>query len=154
MAVVKGNVIDEGLVDTASSRAVILLPPVVVVSPVKTVTNVVVTAATMDRVVCSVDVDRVVVWTAVVDDCVVVGENVLEPNVEETIARMVVVVILIGASVAMKGNFGQGLIIGGPSIESNTYPIKEPAVSPMLYDNVIIFPVASFNVAGTFAGAN
>lgn len=44
--------------------------------------------------------------------------------------------------------------IAGPSILSNTYPINEPAVKPILYDRVIMFPVASFKVAGTFDGAN
>lgn len=62
MAVVKGNDIGEGLVDTASSIAVKLFPLLAVDSPVNTVaTNVVVTAAAIDRVVeSSVDVERVV----------------------------------------------------------------------------------------------
>lgn len=32
--------------------------------------------------------------------------------------------------------------------------MREPAVRPTLYDNVIILPVTSFRVAGTLAGAN
>lgn len=32
--------------------------------------------------------------------------------------------------------------------------MREPAVKPMLYESVIMLPVASFKVAGTFEGAN
>lgn len=32
--------------------------------------------------------------------------------------------------------------------------MSDPAVSPILYESVIILPVASFKVAGTFDGAN
>lgn len=39
-------------------------------------------------------------------------------------------------------------------MDSNTYPTKEPAVSPMLYDNVIMLPVTSFSVADTLSGAS
>lgn len=92
------------------------------VKPVKTVASVDVTAAMKDRVANSVGVDTVVASAVVVDDSVVLVDPMVlvDPKVVETIARMVVVVILTGASVAMKGNLGQGLIIGGPSIESNT----------------------------------
>lgn len=55
---------------------------------------------------------------------------------------------------AMYGYEGQGSMSWGPSIDSKTYPIREPAVRPTLYDNVIMFPVTSFRVAGTFAGAS
>lgn len=52
------------------------------------------------------------------------------------------------------GYDGHGFISCGPSIDSKTYPINEPTVSPTLYDNVIILPVTSFSVAGTLAGAS
>lgn len=119
-AVVKGNDIGDELVDTASSRSVKLLALVAFVKPVKTVASVDVTAVIKDRVVSSVVVERVVASAVVVVNSVVDPMLLVDPKVVETIARMVVVVILTGASVGMKGNFGQGLIIGGPSIESNT----------------------------------
>lgn len=36
---------------------------------------------------------------------------------------------------------------------SKTYPTSEPAVSPVIYEIVIIFPVISFCGAATFNGA-
>lgn len=42
----------------------------------------------------------------------------------------------------------------GPSIDSKTYPMREPAVRPTLYDRVIMLPVTSLRVAGTLAGAS
>lgn len=72
------------------------------------------------------------------------------------IARIVVAVTLLTTvgGIGAYGYIGHGFAIGGPSIESNTYPISEPAVKPTLYESVIIFPVASLSVAGTLDGAN
>lgn len=39
-------------------------------------------------------------------------------------------------------------------MDSKTYPTNEPAVSPMLYESVIMLPVTSLSVAETLSGAN
>lgn len=86
-------------------------------------------------------------------DAVVVVAIVFNVDV---IARRVVTVTLftdVGTNGAY-GYVGHGFAIGAPSIESNTYPINDPAVRPTLYDSVIMFPVASLSVAGTLDGAN
>lgn len=53
---------------------------------------------------------------------------------------IVAIVVLIGASVGTNGNCGHGCLICGPSILSNTYPMSEPAVNPILYERVIMLP--------------
>lgn len=125
MAVVKGIDIggdSEGLIvdnTAAPSTAVTLLPPVVKLVDI-VVANVV-DSATKKFV-------RSLVAAVVVDDCVAVVGIAGPVTVVETIARIVVatvaaavvVVRFTGASVGMYGNFGQGLLICGPSIESKT----------------------------------
>lgn len=89
------------------------------------------------------------VISVVVNAVVVVGASVVV-----IIVWIVAAVVLIGATVGMNGYFGQGSWICGPSIDSNTQLMSEPAVKPILYESVIMLPVASFSVAGTFDGAN
>lgn len=91
-------------------------------------------------------------------DGVVSGDAVVVAIVfsVDVIVRRVVTVTLF-TDVGINGAYGyvgHGFAIGAPSIESNTYPINDPAVRPTLYESVIMFPVASLSVAGTFDGAN
>lgn len=112
----KGNATGAVIDDAISSSAVVPFP-----CPVKLDTIVAkvvaATATKVDRVVSLVNGETVV------EDAVVVlnrvGAIVVVRNVD-IIVRIVAVVVFIGASVAMNGNLGHGLIIGGPSIESNT----------------------------------
>lgn len=63
-----------------------------------------------------------VVATLVVDDNRSVDSNVLvvDCSVDTTELMVVIVVVLIGASVAINGKCGHGYLICGPSILSNT----------------------------------
>lgn len=154
MAVFKGiNDIGEEVDDaTASSSTVVPFPMAVMLETI--VASVVAATVTkVDRVVSSLTNGKRVVEDGA-DVLNFVGASVVDLNVDVIVLIVDAIVVFIGASVAMNGNFGHGLTIGGPSIESNTYPIKDPTVNPMLYESVIIFPVASFNVAGTLDGAN
>lgn len=122
MAVVKGNVDGDELVDEISSSPAIAFPTEV--NDVTTVANVVTaTVVNVDRVVSRV-VDRSVVANVVVDVVVVVvlgrvGANVVVLNVDKMVL-MVAVVTFTGVSVGMNGNFGHGFTICGPSILSKT----------------------------------
>lgn len=154
MAVFKGiNDIGEEVDDaTASSSTVVPFPMAVMLETI--VASVVAATVTkVDRVVSSLTNGKRVVEDGA-NGLNFVGASVVDLNVDVIVLIVDAIVVFIGASVAMNGNFGHGLTIGGPSIESNTYPIKDPTVKPMLYESVIIFPVASFNVAGTLDGAN
>lgn len=154
MAVFKGiNDIGEEVDDaTASSSTVVPFPMAVMLDTI--VASVVAATVTkVDRVVSSLKNGKRLVEDGA-DVLNFVGASVVDLNVDVIVLIVDAIVVFIGASVAMNGNFGQGLTNGGPSIESNTYPIKDPTVKPMLYESVIIFPVASFNVAGTLDGAN
>lgn len=154
MAVFKGiNDIGEEVDDaTASSSTVVPFPMAVMLETI--VASVVAATVTkVDRVVSSLTNGKRLVEDGA-DVLNFVGASVVDLNVDVIVLIVDANVVFIGASVAMNGNFGHGETNGGPSIESNTYPIKDPTVKPMLYESVIIFPVASFNVAGTLDGAN
>lgn len=154
MAVGKGtNDIGEEVDDaTASSSTVVPFPMAVMLDTI--VASVVAATVTkVDRVVSSLTNGKRVVEDGA-DVLNFVGASVVDLNVDVIVLIVDAIVVFIGASVAMNGNFGHGETIGGPNMESNTYPIKDPTVKPMLYESVIIFPVASFNVAGTLDGAN
>lgn len=98
------------------------------------------------------NVDVAAAAAAVVAAIVVVLLLLLLPLIADSIVVAAVVEVVGG--IGMYGYDGHGLISCGPSIDSNMYPIIEPAVRPTLYDNVIMLPVTSFSVAGTLAGAS
>lgn len=163
--------------DTAGSFATVLLLLLLLLAPVAaavtaaSVFNTVVAAgAKATAVVAAVDPNPpadVLVTRALNADDSVVAATATAAVVAATVGVLLLLLLLLTAAIivltvvvdvvggiGIYGYDGHGLISCGPSIDSNIYPIIEPAVSPTLYDSVIIFPVTSFKVAGTLAGAN
>lgn len=101
--------------------AIRLVRLVTSVVSVVAVTVVTVDRGVVARVIGTIILDSVVV-VVVVDGSWVVGNNVLGVVVcsVDAMALMVAIVVFIGASVAINGNLGQGFLICGPSILSNT----------------------------------
>lgn len=121
MAVVKGNVSGDEVVDELSPSPAITFP--MDANDVTTVANVVAaTVAIVDRVVSRV-VDRSVVANVDVVVVVVVlglvGAKVVVFKVDRIVLK-VAAVTFTGVSVGMNGNFGHGFTICGPSILSKT----------------------------------
>lgn len=97
-----------------------------------------------------------------VEISVIVGSK-LEVKMESIVGTSWVVVVWMIAVVVVSissnvfgtnGYFKQGKAIGGPSMFSKTYPTREPAVRPVMYEIVIMFPAISFKGAETFDGAS